>query len=199
MKTKRNITIGLLFILAGTLISSQRLIDYFQGKNTDNFVSAGLVSAAQSSSTTVSPAENSTPLISGKPQKIIIPSAGIALDVKPGYYNSRTHKWTLSNNAAHFASVTPEPNNHGGNTLIYGHNRASVFRNLSNLKPGAETIITTANNHTFKYSLVQQYDTEPTDISLFSYRGKPILTLQTCSGLFYQDRRFYVFALKEAS
>jgi hypothetical protein len=36
----------------------------------------------------------------------------------------------------------------------------------------------------------------PTDATLFEYKGKPILTIQTCSGVWYQNRQLFTFDLE---
>jgi sortase (surface protein transpeptidase) len=136
--------------------------------------------------------------IEGRPIRIEIPSLGINLEVADGNYNQKTQKWTLSTNKAHFATLTPMPNNVGGNTLIYGHNRKEVFKTLSRIQLGAEAIVTTENDHRFVYVFKGALETVPTDDSLFRYKGTPILTVQTCSGVFYENRQLFTFDLKEA-
>jgi sortase (surface protein transpeptidase) len=81
---------------------------------------------------------------------------------------------------------------------MYGHNRVGVLHTLARIKAGAELIVTTDNNHTFTYIFRGAYETSPSDDSLFAYRGKPILTLQTCSGVFFQNRQMFVFDLEKA-
>jgi len=178
--------VGLFFILAGLLLSSQHLMQYWQQKNSQPFFAS---SAHQPAS------QLKKPTISGIPAHIDIPGVGISDDVESGYYNKSSQVWSLSLTKAEYATVTPEPNNGNGNTFIYGHNRWAVFYKLLNAQPGDEAIVTTTNNHKFIYKMVSRRDTKPTDTSLFSYQGPPILTLQTCSGLWYQNRTLFVFNL----
>lgn len=137
-------------------------------------------------------------LITGFPKHIDLPDENISLPVQAGQYDSSAQTWTLSNNSAYFATSTLPPNNMGGNTFIYGHDIQSVFARLNEIKPGQKAIIKTGNGHTFTYVFVDKHDTSPSDTSLFSYKGKPVLTLQTCSGFFSQNRRMFVFSLVEA-
>lgn len=137
--------------------------------------------------------------ISGRPVHIQIPSVGINIPVIDGYYYPATNGWTLTNYAAQYAVQTPLANNTEGNTFIYGHNRHSVFEALLNIKLGAEAIITTDNGHTFTYVFKGALITTPSNLSLFSYQGPPILTLQTCSGTFYQNRQLFTFDLESAN
>jgi len=134
-------------------------------------------------------------LISGQPVHLSIPSQGISLDVIDGYFNSKTGNWTLTTDKAQYATTTALPNNESGNTFIYGHNRWEVFYHLPRVQLGDEAIITTDNNHTFTYKLSSVKTTDPTDTSLFDYKGPPILTLQTCTGLYYQNRALFTFQL----
>ncbi len=176
--------IGSLFVLAGLLFSYQHLLQAWQQRNAQPDFRP-LSQAA--------PTEKAT--ISGLPAHIDIPSVGISDDIDLGYYNKSTQTWSLSLTNAEYATITPEPNNGGGNTFIYGHNRWAVFYKLLKVQPGDEAIITTTNNHQFTYKMVGQRTTQPNDNSLFTYQGPPILTLQTCSGLWYQNRSLFVFDL----
>ena len=137
--------------------------------------------------------------ISGKPVRIQIPSLAIDLPITDGSYNARTKKWTLTTNKVQYAVNTPLANNQSGSTFLYGHNRREVFRSLLKIKLGAEATITADNGHTFTYKFTGALVTTPSDTSLFNYQGPPILTVQTCSGAFYQDRQLFTFALVQAA
>lgn len=129
----------------------------------------------------------------GKPVRISIPSVKIDLSVADGVYNQKTGAWTLSTDKAHYATITPFANNIKGNTFIYGHNRRSVFAPLLQIKVGDKAYVHTNNNKLFTYVFRESNDVDPSDVSLFAYQGDPILTLQTCSGTWYQDRRLFTF------
>ncbi len=180
--------VGIFFVLAGVLLSSQHLVQYLQNRNSQPVFS-------QPAQQTIT----KKPTVSGQPSHIDLPSVNISIDVENGYYNKVSQTWTLSTNKAEYATVTPEPNDAGGNTFIYGHNRWEVFYKLLNVKAGDEAIVTTANNHKFVYKMVSRRDIKPTDSSLFRYQGPPILTLQTCSGFWYQNRSLFVFKLVQVA
>jgi LPXTG-site transpeptidase (sortase) family protein len=139
-------------------------------------------------------AQPKAPLITGHPVSISVPSVNINIPVIDGYYNQKTRDWTLSLDKAQFATPTTPPNNLGGNTFIYGHFRWGVFYTLPKIQPGAEAIITTDNGYKFTYHFYSTYATQPTDLSVLHYQGEPILTLQTCSGSYYQNRQMYLFS-----
>jgi LPXTG-site transpeptidase (sortase) family protein len=133
--------------------------------------------------------------LEGQPDNISIPSLNMSLPVINGYYNKVTEQWNLTLNEVQYATITPPPNNAGGNTFFYGHYRPEVFAYLHLIKIGAQAIVTTTNGHTFTYQLATINVVSPTDDSLFAYQGPPILTVQTCTGLFFQNRELFVFNL----
>ena len=52
-----------------------------------------------------------------------------------------------------YAVMTPQPNNQGGNTFMYGHYRRGVFSTLHNIQPGEKAIVRTVDGKTFTYVL----------------------------------------------
>lgn len=138
-------------------------------------------------------------IISGKPTALTIPDLAIDLAVKDGVYDTNAKTWSLSTDAAHYALITPEPNNMGGNTFIYGHNRKNIFSKLGTIKAGTKAYVKTDNGNTFTYVFRKSIETTPYDDTLFHYVGTPILTLQTCSGLWYQNRQLFTFDFVEVS
>ena len=134
------------------------------------------------------------PLITGKPVSISIPSVQINVPVIDGSYNKTTNQWTLTLDKAQFATMSVMPNNLSGDTFIYGHYRPEVFAYLHHIKPGATAVITTDNGYQFTYTFNKTYATQPTDTSVLDYQGPPLLTVQTCSGTWFQNRQMYLFA-----
>jgi LPXTG-site transpeptidase (sortase) family protein len=183
MKARFNITIGILFILAGALLGSGYIIQFIKNSN-----------YAHSTPQFVTIKQTAPIPAAALPTHVSVPSTGMSVGVDPGYYDASTQTWTLSDTKAYFATVTTPPNSIEGNTYIYGHNRASVFSALNKATIGADAVVTTAANKTFTYQLVSIKDAQPNDLSLLlNYQGKPILTLQTCAGLWDQYRRLFVF------
>lgn len=145
----------------------------------------------------VTPAAQPQQRIEGLPVRIQLPPLHIDLPIIKGYHNARTQTWTLTKTNVQYAVDTPLANNVGGNTFLYGHNRREVFRDLAKIKLGAEALVTTDNGHVFTYVFKGAIETAPSDDSLFAYQGPPIMTIQTCSGLWYQNRQLFTFALKD--
>lgn len=133
------------------------------------------------------------PVISGHPNRISIPSVNIDVPVLEGAFDAKTQEWTLGLHTAHWATTTPQPNDIAGNTFIYGHYRPEVFAYLHVIKPGAEAYVTTDNGYRFVYTYADSVTVDPTDTSLFSYQGAPIMTVQTCSGTWFQNRTLFKF------
>lgn len=132
-------------------------------------------------------------LVTGQPTSITISSLNLTLPITPGVYDTKTKAWTLSLDKAHFATPSVTPNNEAGNTLIYGHYRPEVFAYLHNIIPGATAVVTTDTGYRFNYTFERTEAVDPVDTSIFSYRGTPRLTVQTCSGSFMQNRQLYYF------
>ncbi len=133
--------------------------------------------------------------IQGMPNELLIPSLNMDLTIIPGYYNAKTGTWTLTLNEVQYATITPEPNNEAGNTFLYGHYRSEVFARLHTISANAQAIVKTSNGHTFYYQLSSIRTTNPNDDSVFEYNGPPILTIQTCTGVFFQYRQLFTFNL----
>ena len=136
--------------------------------------------------------------LQGIPTRIVFPAQGIDLPVDKGYYNQAKQTWSLSGTRAQYAVMTSPANTDTGNTFVYGHNNKLVFGKLLKIKIGDVAIITTDNGHHFYYTYRSVSDVQPNDVSLFNYQGPPILTVQTCSGAWYQNRRLFVFDLLRA-
>ncbi len=140
------------------------------------------------------PAASHKQVQSGNPIHIQIPSLNLDLPIAAGTYNQSTKSWTLSKDKAHFATVSSQPNDNYGNTFIYGHNRKSVFSKLSQLQKGALVVISTDNKLQFTYRYSNTEKTSPDDTSvMLAYAKQPTLSLQTCSGTWYQNRQIYRF------
>jgi LPXTG-site transpeptidase (sortase) family protein len=144
------------------------------------------------------PATNKPEKIAGKPIRLIIPSLKMDLAVIDGFYDKTTGKWTLDRVNTHFATLSKQPNSEAGNTLIYGHAIAPVFERLHNIKPGANVIIFTDNGHRLVYRYQGNETVDPANTSIFDYKGKPRLTLQTCTGFWFENRQFFYFELIDA-
>lgn len=193
MKARFILTVGALFIFAGLLLAYQPLLDYWHLHHQGPAAQAPVRDSQLIADT------RANDLIQGKPIRIVIPAVNIDVQIADGIYNKSSKTWSLSLDKAQYALMTPEPNNQAGNTFIYGHNRKEVFNRLPKLPIGQEAYIYTDNNHVFTYRYRSHYETTPYDDTLFNYKGAPILTLQTCTGIWYQNRNLMTFDLVKVS
>lgn len=176
-----------------TFIGGIGLLAYTIIHNTPQVASPTLPDIKVTATTIKAPAQSR---IEGTPVELAIPSLDMVLPIIPGTYNELTRTWTLTTDKVQFANITPPPNNEGGNTFLYGHYRKNVFANLHNIAPGDIATIKTENGRTFYYRYVSSRIVDPTDSEdVFNYSGKPIVTIQTCTGLFYEKRQLFTFDL----
>jgi len=190
MREHQLVVTGCLFVLVGLILGYQpfmRILRESQVYAVENF--PGFSEAQKQNTPKVK--------IEGQPARIQLSAVGIDLPVQDGYYYPSINSWTLDYSGAFYAKVTPPPNNVEGNTFIYGHDVPGIFIDLAKLKPGDKAVVTTANGHSFTYAFKAVFTTQPDDTSLFQYSGPPILTLQTCSGTWYQNRGLFTFDLME--
>jgi LPXTG-site transpeptidase (sortase) family protein len=152
-----------------------------------------LVQAQPALTRMVQPAPLEPSAQTGEAVSLTVPSVGIKSPVIDGAFNAKSGQWTLTLDKVQFATMTQHPNDKQGLTFMYGHNRREVFNRLPAIQPGAVAEIKTSNGLTFRYRFVSSKVTKPNDVSIFSYDGKPILVLQTCTGLFYQNRQLFTF------
>jgi LPXTG-site transpeptidase (sortase) family protein len=192
MNNKFKISIGILFILAGFIISSGFISNIIGKINTRPAVLG--YSTADSVAAVSNP--DSKKLL---PVYLEVPTVEISIGIDPGYYDYSTNTWTLSESKASFAVVSSMPNAVSGNTYIYGHNKSSVFASMDDIKTKEKAIVTNAEGRKFTYKLSEVKDVSPSDLTYLRYRGKPILTLQTCHGLWDQYRRLYIFSFESAT
>jgi len=133
--------------------------------------------------------------VQGTPVHVEVSQVGVNIGVEKGYYNASNGKWTLSDTSAFYGTMTAPANSQTGNTFIYGHNANDIFGNLRDVQIGAEAIVTTDNGYKFYYTLQSFKAVSPNDVSLIQNTEVPTLTLQTCSGTWYQFRTLYTFTL----
>jgi LPXTG-site transpeptidase (sortase) family protein len=133
----------------------------------------------------------------GKPVRIVIPRLGIDLPVDDGVYNPADKSWTLSKNHAHFALLSSLANDKGGSTFIYGHNNKLVFGSLHLVQPGDIAQIYTENGHMFTYKFQRTQEIKPEQVTVLDYQGPPVLTVQTCSGTWYENRQIFSFTYEK--
>jgi LPXTG-site transpeptidase (sortase) family protein len=116
------------------------------------------------------------------PHRISFPSLGLDLAVAEGQISQNV--WTLFDDKVSWLKTSSEPGK--GNTIVYGHNRSSLFGGLKNLKRG-ETITVYHHNETYIYEIFDIKKVAPSDVTAILADTNQ-LTLYTCDGAFDQKR-----------
>jgi LPXTG-site transpeptidase (sortase) family protein len=181
----------LLFVLPiyVSLILIGVLYSYTNKMRLDQNVANTVLAAASAG-----PVQN-TDAYEGIPTSLYVPSIDLRLPVIDGSYSPATQSWVLSADKAHFAAETTKLNTKGGMSLIYGHYNSKVFKATDDLKIGDLIEVKTDTNNVFTYKFVDSKVVTPTDTSLFDYSGKPRLSLLTCTGTWFENRRIMNFEL----
>jgi LPXTG-site transpeptidase (sortase) family protein len=156
-------------------------------------VSTHSFAEAQTLPVELSLADHSKQILSGKPTRIVIPDVGIDLPIDEGRYNQIDGTWSLSGYHAQFAMISPMANDTDGNTFIYGHNNRYVFGPIKQIVPGSAAKIYTDGGRVFSYLYQSTYAVTPDNTAVLGYQGPSILTVQTCSGAWNEQRQMYVF------
>jgi LPXTG-site transpeptidase (sortase) family protein len=177
-------SVALLYVL--TLLFALFIIRPFPGSNHTVAASANLPVEAAA----VQPSKQ---ILTGKPLRIVIPSVGIDLQIDEGRYNPADGSWSLSGYHAQFAVITSLANDRQGNTFIYGHNNKYVFGPIKKINTGDIAQIYTDSGRIFNYRYQSTYAVTPDNTSVLDYQGSSILTVQTCSGAWNEQRQMYTF------
>lgn len=157
-----------------------------------NLVTQSSAEVAYTRPTYIPSLQSTAPSITlGTPSTLTIDSLNLQLSVLKGDYHSQSQTWDITEDSAHFATPSVVPNDHQGNTFIYGHKNVLVFERLVDLNPGAIVELATKEGHVFVYKYISSETLKPKDTTIFNYEGEPTLTLQTCSGSWNQFRTLY--------
>jgi LPXTG-site transpeptidase (sortase) family protein len=139
------------------------------------------------------PINNAVVAKSGMPNRLVLPSLNIDMPVKRGSFNANSGAWTLSDNEIFYADTSVPANETNGTTLIYGHARWGVFGVLPDVQPGAKLEVYVDTGYKFVYHYASAREVIPTDTSVFTEQGRPMLVLQTCTGPWDNRRALYMF------
>lgn len=176
---------------------------FVQGQNTKESVALSITKDQVTESITdltdkTTGIDNSHQLIRfGVPKEIFIPSKGLTVLLTAGEYSTVVNAWNVSGTHAHFATLSALPNDHGGNTVIYGHNSKDIFAPIFSLNTDDLVEIRTIENITFVYKMRDTSRVRPKEVSVMDTSSFPQLTLITCEGLWNEYRRIVYFDLLE--
>lgn len=130
-----------------------------------------------------------------KPQYSAVKSVNIAkininLPVEDGKVIG--DRWQVSQSGVSFYTASSLPEE-GGNTVLYGHNKAKILGGLVVLNKGDKIELTLENGKILKYEVSETKTVKPTEIEILNSASEPQLTIYTCTG-FLDQARFVVLA-----
>ncbi len=125
-----------------------------------------------------------------KAARITIPKINKVLDITDGTFDGK--RWVVSDNGVSFYTGSSLPDE-GGNTVLYGHNKAAILGGLVNVRKGDLIELGMENGELRSYEVFETKTIKPTDVSILSTSADTILTIYTCSG-FLDSARFVVLA-----
>ncbi len=121
---------------------------------------------------------------------IAIPKINKLLDITDGTFDGK--RWVVSEEGVSYYTQSSLPQQ-GGNTVLYGHNKAAILGGLTKLKFGDKIELTLNNGDVVVYEVYETKTIKPTDVDILNQTTEPRLTIYTCSG-FLDSARFVVLA-----
>lgn len=128
------------------------------------------------------------------PNRILIPSLKIDLEVKPSRVVGGL--WEIHEDTANFGIGSALPQD-SGNTVIFAHARYNLFAPLRKIKKEEIVSIQTKNGKWYTFTVVDKKEVNPTQVEVVSQTPDKTLTLFTCSGFF--DSKRLIIVAKERS
>ncbi len=127
-----------------------------------------------------------------RPVSIKIPLVNMSLDVSEGAIVDGV--WQISQKGASHLNVSANPGE-GGNVVIYGHNKNSLFGSIRWLEKGAEIELADEQGNKYSYIVSETHEVAPDKIDYVLPKNEEVLTLYTCSG-FLDSKRYIVIATR---
>ncbi len=124
------------------------------------------------------------------PASIEIIPLSIKLSVAPARVEG--NNWEISETEASYLSSSA-PMKKNGNTVIYAHNKSTLFGPLSKIEVGHPITLKSRNGKIYSYSVYKIDTVSPDEIDVIKSQGREELTLYTCTG-FADSKRLVVKA-----
>lgn len=110
---------------------------------------------------------------------------GLSLPVIPA--NKTGNNWDTTPDGVSYLVSTPMPGEKG-NSVMYGHNWASILGNLHQVRVGNTIEVYYSNQDSKEFKVVSVNEVAPSDSSMLLETENSTLTIYTCSGIFDQKR-----------
>ncbi len=130
--------------------------------------------------------------VSNPPVRIEIPKTKTNLSIEQGSIVDEV--WSISERGATHLITSSTPGNNN-TTVIYAHNKNDLFGPIRWLNIGDEIIITSSDNQTFRYVIVETITTNPNAVEYVLPQSEETLTLYTCTGFADTDRYIVIAKL----
>ncbi|MEK7526325.1 MAG: sortase [Patescibacteria group bacterium] len=124
------------------------------------------------------------------PGRITIPKIKLSLPIETSTIENKV--WQISDTRVSFLDISAGLGQ-GGNTVLYGHNKQSIFGPIRWLKVGDEIGVTDQEGKEHRYIIDKTVTVNPDNISFVEPKTKETLTIYTCIGLF-DSKRFIIVA-----
>jgi LPXTG-site transpeptidase (sortase) family protein len=126
-----------------------------------------------------------------QPVRISIPNLKLDLPIFPASIDKNTWQTTPVGVSYLINSVAPGQT---GNSIMYAHNWAGLFRDLPQLKSGDTIEVTAADKTVNQFIVAYTLEVSPGDLSVLAESHDTRLTMYTCTG-FLDEKRFVVVAI----
>ncbi len=136
------------------------------------------------------PPVNTKANLAHSPESIEIIPLSIKLSVEPARVEG--NRWEINEKGASYL-VSSAPLKDNGNTVIYAHNKATMFGSLSQIKIGYPITLKTREGKIHSYSVYKIETVTPDRVDVIKSNGEEELTLYTCTG-FADTKRLVVKA-----
>ncbi len=138
---------------------------------------------------------NETSIRYTQPTRLRLKNVAIDVPVIPAKIQNNT--WQLTDKGISYLATSPLPGQRG-NSIMYGHNWASILGNLDKTKIGQEIEVDFANNTTKYFTITGILVVNPSNTSVLLPSTDNRLTLYTCTG-FFDTKRLVITAVLKPS
>lgn len=125
-----------------------------------------------------------------KAVSISIPKINKVLEIEDGTYDGK--RWVVSQEGVSYYTESSLPKQ-GGNTVLYGHNKARILGGLVAMKKGDKIDLTLDNGEVLSYEVSETKTIKPNQVDILNQTKEAQLTIYTCTG-FLDSARFVVIA-----
>ena len=111
--------------------------------------------------------------------RIVVDDLGIDLAIEEGRIINGI--WEISKKGASHLNISANPSE-GGNSVIYGHNKKTIFGSLPYIRVGSPIAITNRDGQVFNYKVERKVTVKPDNLTYVLPKGEETLTIYTCTG-----------------